>query len=122
MPEQWRPGCAVAGCSGTAVNQSDNSSMSHGWGAAGIVGIQQSLLGVTVTGVGGSRVLVQPPAKGLTSARGSQWTERGRVTVAWHTRGRRMSVDVDVPVNVTATVVVGGHRRTVGSGHWHLTA
>jgi Bacterial alpha-L-rhamnosidase 6 hairpin glycosidase domain/Alpha-L-rhamnosidase N-terminal domain/Bacterial alpha-L-rhamnosidase C-terminal domain len=121
MPEQWRPGCAVAGCSGTAVNQSDNSSMSHGWGAAGIVGIQQSLLGLTISGVGGSRVLVQPPSTGLAQARGSQWTERGRVSVAWHIRGHRVSVDVDVPVNVTAVVVVGGHRRTVGSGHWHLT-
>ena len=122
MPEQWRPGCAVAGCSGSAVNQTDNTSLSHGWGSAGIVGIQRSLLGVTVTGAGGSRVRIQPPASGLTSARGTQWTERGTVSVSWTRHGHRTTVDVLVPVNVTATVVVGGHRWTVGSGHSRLSA
>ncbi|MEN3360218.1 MAG: alpha-L-rhamnosidase, partial [Mycobacteriales bacterium] len=39
MWEQWNPGCAVAGCTGTAVDQRSSESFSHGWGAAGISGI-----------------------------------------------------------------------------------
>jgi hypothetical protein len=122
MPEQWRPGCHVAGCSGNQVDQSDNTSMSHGWGSAGIVGILQSLLGITVTGVGGSSVLIQPPSSGLAHASGTQWTERGPVSVAWqHTRGAFL-VSVDVPDNMTATVAVAGHHYTVGSGRTHIVA
>jgi Bacterial alpha-L-rhamnosidase 6 hairpin glycosidase domain/Bacterial alpha-L-rhamnosidase C-terminal domain len=116
MWENWNPGCAVAGCTGAAVNQNDNTSFSHGWGSAGIDGILESLLGLTVTGAGGSSVVVQPPTSGLSQASGTEWTERGPVQVSWRRAGRAMLADVTVPVNVTATVVLGGKRVIVGSG------
>jgi hypothetical protein len=120
MWEQWTPGCSVASCTGSEVSQSANDSMSHGWGSAGVVGILQSLLGITVTGAGASSVLIAPPASGLSHARGTQWTERGPVTVDWRHAGETISVEVTLPVNVTATVVVAGHSTTVGSGRTHL--
>src|SRR5256885_686665 len=52
MWEQWNPGCPTAGCTGTQVNQTSSESFSHGWGAAGITGILQGLLGLEVTGPG----------------------------------------------------------------------
>jgi hypothetical protein len=120
MWEQWNPGCATPSCSGSAVDQSNSESFSHGWGAAGIVEMLQSLLGITVTGVGGSQVSIAPPSAGLDAAHGTQWTERGPVSVAWQRHGTVTSVDVDIPVNVSAVVTVDGHDYTVGSGRHHL--
>ena len=139
--EQWTPGCAVAGCTGAEVDQNSSESFSHGWGAAGIGAILQSLLGVEVTGAGATTVLIRPPANGLRAARGSEWTERGRVGVDWRRTARGLSLVVDLPVNVTATVVLpasaDGYRAwgdgaprpagsgdhvafTVGSGRTHF--
>jgi hypothetical protein len=119
--EQWRPGCPVAPCRGTQVDQSSSESFSHGWGAAGISAILQSLLGLRVTGPGAETLTIAPPATGLSHARGTAWTERGPVTVAWRRTGERFSLDVTLPVNVTATVVLPtGERFTAGSGRSHF--
>lgn len=115
--EQWTPGCPVAGCTGTAVNQRSSESFSHGWGAAGITGILEGLLGVRVTSPGAATILIAPPATGLRHASGTVWTERGPVTVSWKRTDKGMTVNATVPVNVTATVVLpNGARKTVGSG------
>jgi Bacterial alpha-L-rhamnosidase 6 hairpin glycosidase domain/Bacterial alpha-L-rhamnosidase C-terminal domain/Alpha-L-rhamnosidase N-terminal domain len=115
--EQWTPGCTLAGCTGTQVNQSSSESFSHGWGAAGISGILESLLGLEVTTPGAATVRVAPPANGLRHAQGTVWTERGPVSISWTRTGKGMTLDVNVPVNVTATVVLpGGRPVTVGSG------
>jgi hypothetical protein len=141
--EQWTPGCATPGCVGAQVNQSSSESMSHGWGAAGISAILQALLGIEVTSPGAATVRIAPPATGLRDARGSEWTERGQVGVAWYRTGGGITLDATVPVNVTATVVLpaaaGGYRAwgdgaprlvesgpdrtvfTVGSGHAHFS-
>jgi hypothetical protein len=120
MWEQWSPGCAVAGCTGAQVNQRSSESFSHGWGGAGVVGILEGLLGVTVTSPGAASIRIEPPGKGLRHARGTQWTERGPVTVAWTSTTTGYAIDVDVPVNVTATValplVPGADYRAHGSG------
>jgi alpha-L-rhamnosidase len=79
-------------------------SLSHGWGATSLVDIQQNLLGVTVTAPGAAEVRVRPPASGLTSASGTVPTQRGDVAVAWHNDHGRMTVTVDVPVNVRAEI------------------
>lgn len=119
--EQWTPGCAVASCTGAAVNQRSSESFSHGWGAAGIVAIQQSLLGVEVTSPGAATVRIAPPADGLQRAAGTIWTERGPVTVKWARSHKGMKLDVSIPVNVTATVVLpDGRTVTAGSGRTHV--
>ncbi|MEN3307145.1 MAG: alpha-L-rhamnosidase [Micromonosporaceae bacterium] len=127
MWEQWSPGCGVVGCRGSQVNQNNDESMSHGWGAAGIVEILQALLGVTVTGAGASTIQVAPPATGLAHAHGTEWTERGRVSVAWTRDARGYALDVEVPVNVTATVVLpaaiaGSGYRATGDGGARLVS
>jgi hypothetical protein len=119
--EQWTPGCPVIGCTGPQVNQRSSESFSHGWGAAGISGILQSLLGIDVTGPGGATIRIAPPATGLRHARGTEWTERGPVGVSWERTGRGFTLDVTVPVNVTATVVLpAGAARGWGDGQPHL--
>lgn len=63
---------------------------------------------------------IVPPDKGLPHARGSEWTERGPVSVDWTRTAVGYSLTVDVPDNVTATVelpVTAGSRYTVmGAG------
>ncbi|HVV24242.1 MAG TPA: alpha-L-rhamnosidase N-terminal domain-containing protein [Pseudonocardiaceae bacterium] len=119
MWEQWDPGCTtVAPCGGSAVSQSDNTSFSHGWGSSGIVDILEGLLGVQVTGVGASDVTIAPPDKGLAHARGTEWTERGPVSVDWTRTAKGADLTVDVPDNVTATVELpaGAGSRYVVAG------
>jgi hypothetical protein len=122
--EDWDPGCTVAPCTGSAVSQKDNTSFSHGWGASGIVDVLQGLLGVQVTGVGAQSVTIAPPDKGLAHAGGSEWTERGPVSVDWTSTHKGYRLTVDVPDNVTATVelpVTAGSRYVaVGAGDAHL--
>jgi hypothetical protein len=118
MWEQWTPGCAVASCTGAAVTQSSSESMSHGWGSAGITTIIEAVLGVTVTSPGAAAVRIAPPTRDLRHASGTVWTERGPVTLKWTGR----ALDVTVPVNVTATVVLNGKTYTAGSGRSHFTS
>lgn len=121
MWEQWDPGCTtVSPCTGSAVSQRSNESFSHGWGSAGIVEMLQTLLGVTVTAPGAAQVRIEPPNGGLTHAAGTVWTERGPVSVAWARTSAGLSVNVDVPVNVRADVVLDGHEYSVGSGQTHI--
>ncbi len=108
MWEQWSPGCPVAGCTGTQVNQGSSESFSHGWGAAGISGILQGLLGIDVTSPGAGTVRIAPPGTGLRHARGTEWTQRGPVAVDWARTRSGVTLEITVPVNVTATVVLPG--------------
>jgi alpha-L-rhamnosidase len=133
MREQWDPGCSAPGgqagdntsyndteCAGGAINQNGTDSFSHGWGSVGVYPVTRGLLGITVTGIGAATVEVAPPASGLTFAAGSEWTERGVVSVAWHRipgTGGEVSLRVTVPDNVQATVALpAGTRPYTASG------
>ncbi|GAB2965687.1 alpha-L-rhamnosidase C-terminal domain-containing protein [Amycolatopsis acidiphila] len=96
----------------------------HGWGGAGVVGVLEGVLGVTVTGAGGSTVRIAPADAGLDHAVGTQWTERGQVGVDWTRTPHWVNTMVDVPVNVTATialsVVPGSDYHLAGADVWYL--
>jgi hypothetical protein len=117
MWEQWNPGCA----SGWPCVPTNNESMSHGWGAWGLVDMIESLLGVAVTSPGAATIRIEPPAvdkADLNRVSGSAWTQRGTVAVAWKRVHGTYVLDVDVPANVTATVAIPnpGGVRYVGVG------
>ena len=133
MWEQWDPGCAAPGgqagdntsyddteCVGAAINQNATDSFSHGWGSVGVYPVTSGLLGITVTGAGAATVEVSPPASGLNFASGSEYTERGMVSVSWHRvsgTGGEVRLEVTVPDNVRATVELpAGTRPYTGSG------
>src|SRR5919108_3572554 len=108
MWEQWNPGCATGPCT-TPMDENSNESFSHGWGSWGVVDVLESLLGVSVTSPGAATVRIAPPSlhtADLTTARGSVWTQRGRVEVRWRRGPRGMTVEVTVPTNVEATVAI----------------
>ncbi len=82
-------------------------SESHGWGAQALVDIVETLLGMKVTGPGASTILIAPPATGLTYANGTVRTERGVVQIDWQRQPNGgLQLDVTIPVNVSATVVL----------------
>jgi hypothetical protein len=117
MWEQWDPGCATSPC--TNPSQSSSESMSHGWGAWGVVDVLQTLLGVTVTSPGAATVRIAPPALSgadLHHVSGSVWTQRGTVSVKWTRTGAGYVLDAHVPDNVTATVALPDGRHYVGVG------
>ena len=85
----------------------EGNSESHGWGAQAVVDIIESLLGLKITAPGASAIQIAPPATGLTFANGTVHTERGDVQIDWQrqTNGG-LPLDVTIPVNVAATVVL----------------
>ena len=118
MWEQWNPGCS----NGWPCAPTNNESMSHGWGAWGIVDQIESLAGIAVTSPGAATVRIEPPAvdkADLHRVDASAWTQRGTVGVAWKRVSGTYVLDVDVPTNVTATVAIpnpGGAVNYVGVG------
>ena len=118
MWEQWNPGCN----NGWPCAPTNNESMSHGWGAWGIVDQIESLAGIAVTTPGAATIRIEPPAvdkADLHRVDASAWTQRGTVGVAWKRVSGTYVLDVDVPTNVTATVAIpnpGGAVNYVGVG------
>jgi hypothetical protein len=115
--EQWNPGCDPASgqlecTSGSQINQGssgsdDIESFSHGWGSVGTVGILRGLLGLTVTGPGASTIQIEPPNGGLTSASGTEYTERGQVGINWSVNNSgQYTLKASIPDNVAATVYI----------------
>ena len=75
------------------------------------------------TSPGAATVAIAPPTAGLAYANGTEWTERGPISVDWHKTVSGLSVTVTVPDNVTATVTVPGHGPVVvGSGRTTVTS
>ncbi len=129
MWEQWDPGCDAPGgspgddtssCTGAAIQQSSSDSFSHGWGSVGVVGILRGALGLTATSPGAAKIQIAPPAAGPSSASGTEWTERGPVSVSWRVASGRYAVRVVLPDNVAAVVSIpdalGAHYRAAGPG------
>lgn len=94
-----------------------NESESHGWGAMVLVDFMETLLGVRVTSPGAATIAIVPPRTRLSSARGTVPTQRGPVKVDWRraTSGA-LTVAVEVPVNVRATISLPVRAASAHSG------
>ncbi len=58
-------------------------------------------------GPGFAKVLIAPqPVAGITWAKASHASPRGKIAVAWKNEGGEFSLEVDLPANVTATVTL----------------
>jgi alpha-L-rhamnosidase len=92
-------------------------SESHGWGARAVVEFIETLLGVRLTSPGAATISIVIPRTTLGAARGSVPLERGAVGVDWQrTASGALSVIVDVPVNVRATVSIPLADGSIHSG------
>jgi alpha-L-rhamnosidase len=95
--ETWKPSDLIG------------DSMSHGWGSSALVAMQESLLGVSFDppGPDGSvRAVVAPSSGGLDRASGTVPTIAGPLAASWVRAGRRVALDLSVPVNATVRVML----------------
>ncbi|MCA9985370.1 MAG: family 78 glycoside hydrolase catalytic domain, partial [Anaerolineales bacterium] len=81
-------------------------SMSHPWGAIGLLGIQEYVLGVQPLAPQYARLRVRPLWFGdrLPAASGTIPTERGPVALGWTRAGDHFSLELTLPPNVVAEV------------------
>ena len=78
--------------------------------------------GIRAAAPGYERVLIAPEPGELEWARAEYRSVRGTIASAWRREGDELALEVEIPPNVTATVVVpGGETVEVGSGRHAFT-
>jgi alpha-L-rhamnosidase len=81
-----------------------NSFAHYSFGAVG-QWMFQTLAGIDATEPGFQRLLIRPqPAAGLTWVKASYRSLHGRIATQWRTHDGRLTFDVTIPANTTATV------------------
>jgi len=90
-------------------------SESHAYGAnAGVVALQEYILGAKIVAPQAARLQIRPHPAGLEFARGDIPTQSGKVSVAWQAKDR-FNLTVVIPCNVKADVYVP-KGKTEGTG------
>lgn len=110
---QWDGWAQTISRGGTATWEAwdaleQNYSMSHPWGAAGLLGIQQYILGVKLLKPQHELIQVKPlDFEGkLTSASGTIPTDKGDIEVEWNRGSKIYTLTLTAPDNVTADVYI----------------
>lgn len=87
-----------------------NESMSHPWGAVGLLGMQQFMLGITPLKPQHELVQIKPLDFGdkLQSASGSYPTDKGDILVDWKKDVKNYTLNVMLPDNITANIFIPG--------------
>ncbi|MFD1256863.1 family 78 glycoside hydrolase catalytic domain [Mucilaginibacter terrae] len=85
-----------------------NESLSHPWGAIGLLAMQQYMLGVTVLKPQYELVQIKPLDFGdqLKFAKGVFPGDRGNLAVNWERNTQRYLMTVTIPANVTAKIYI----------------
>ncbi|MGD0731593.1 MAG: family 78 glycoside hydrolase catalytic domain [Terracidiphilus sp.] len=86
----------------------------------------QTLAGIRPAAPGFKKILIQPTILGdLTWVKAHFDSPYGRIVSDWKIEGKQLTMDVTIPVNTTATIVVpgkNGGKHEVGSGHYQFTS
>jgi alpha-L-rhamnosidase len=86
----------------------------------------QTLAGIRPAAPGFKKILIQPAMVGdLTWVKAHFDSPYGRIVSDWKIEGGQLIMDVTIPANTTATIVVPGKNggtHEVGSGHYQFTA
>jgi len=84
-----------------------HQSQSHAWGAAALAQLLEYIAGVKVTGPGAAAIVVNPLTAGLLDHVNARVvTERGPVLVSYTGQGRGYTLQIQLPPNVRAEVVL----------------
>ncbi len=85
---------------------STGASESHAYGAnAGVVALQEYILGVKIVAPRAARLQIRPHLAGLEFARGDIPTQSGKVSVSWQAKDR-IEMTVAIPCSVRADIYV----------------
>jgi hypothetical protein len=69
----------------------------------------------------GQQIVLRPTVAGdIASARASYRSVVGAIVSSWKIAGGKLLYDVEIPVNMSATVYLGGEARQVESGRHHF--
>jgi alpha-L-rhamnosidase len=86
----------------------------------------QTLAGIRPAAPGFKKILIQPTVVGdLTWVKAHFDSPYGRIVSDWKIEGGQLKMDVTIPANTTATIVVpgkNGGRHEVGSGHYQFSS
>jgi alpha-L-rhamnosidase len=110
--ERWDGWTDTAGFQTPMMNSFNHYSL-------GSVGqwLYEHVAGIRAAKPGYEHVLIAPEPGELASARATYRSVRGPITSAWRQDADELTLEVEIPANVTATVVVpGGETVEVGSG------
>ncbi len=93
--------------------------------AYGVIGdwLYQRVAGIQLLDVGYKRIRIAPTfIKGLTSAKGTLETMYGLISVSWECCNGKITIDIIIPPNTTAEIVLPEKARPleVGSGRYHF--
>ncbi len=109
----WDGWAKTVALGGTATWESwdaltSDQSMSHPWGTAGLLGIQQYILGILPLKPQHEQIQVKPLEfnQKLSSAKGTLPSDRGDITVNWNRDNARFLMTLIIPDNMTAKVYV----------------
>jgi alpha-L-rhamnosidase len=88
------------------ADSGDELSMSHPWGAIGLLGLQEYVLGVQPLAPQFAHVQIKPLWFGsrLSHTSGKVPTERGDIDVAWRRENGRFHLNLTLPPNMKASV------------------
>jgi alpha-L-rhamnosidase len=85
--------------------------------------LYEYVAGIRAAKPGYEHVLIAPEPGELEWARATYRSVRGAITSAWRQDDQTFSLDVEIPPNVAATVVLpGGETHEIGSGRRSFTA
>ncbi|MCK9412524.1 MAG: family 78 glycoside hydrolase catalytic domain [Prolixibacteraceae bacterium] len=92
----------------TWIADKDNDSMSHPWGAVGLLGMQQYMLGIKPLAPQHESIQVKPLDfdKKLASVRGLYPTDKGDIVINWSRDDKHFLMTLTIPDNITAKVYV----------------
>lgn len=85
-----------------------NESMSHPWGAVGLLAIQEYMLGIQPLKPQHDLVQIKPLdfGKKLSSVKGSYPTDKGNINISWSRSDSSYTLEIDIPDNIVAKVYI----------------
>lgn len=85
-----------------------NESLSHPWGAVGLLAIQQYILGIKALSPQHHKIQIKPLYFGnkLTYAKGTYKTDKGDIKVTWKKNKNSYNLTVEIPDNMIARIYV----------------
>jgi alpha-L-rhamnosidase len=91
-----------------------NQSLSHPWGAVGLLAIQNYILGIKSLSPQNEKVQIKPLDFGdkLSFARGNYTTDRGVIFVDWQKDEQAYTMKINIPNNVIARVYVPNNNKS----------
>jgi alpha-L-rhamnosidase len=108
---EWDGWAKIIKLGGTATWESwdantTNNSMSHPWGAAGLMSMQEYILGINALKPQHELVQIKPLDFGdkLLSASGVYPTDKGDIVISWKKSTKNYDLTLTLPVNITAKV------------------